>query len=414
MNHKTYKIRHCLNLFQIERKYDETGSLRKVASYFSCSHENIRRLMLINHIPYKNRKKKRFQKIKRIFEETKNIERAAKICSCSERTLKKYLKKMGVRYKYFHDPNFFKKWTPKMAYILGFVFAEGYISHGFYRLEIPQNDRGILEKIGEAMGSNQRIDNPKGKKSFRLLINSKEIAKDLVRLGMKFGENSLLRFPDIQGEFVPHFLRGYFDGDGSVKNDYCNFASNSLKFLEGIKTILQNLADIKGVIKKGRGCYVLHYNQRKEKIKIFEYIYTSENNDLFLQKKFLKFNKVVEKHKDRIRQEEELLKERILVLRFIRRYRKKYLYSPSLQEIILASNLSYCKAIERIKTLLKLGYLSGARKYRTLKITKKRGKMEPLNNFYKEKCPNCNTFVNAHNRFRHYDKCIYETEKIQV
>ena len=53
------------------------------------------------------------------------------------------------RYKFNKD--FFKKWTPKMAYVLGFMYADGNITDSVvFRtqyISFDSADREIIEKI---------------------------------------------------------------------------------------------------------------------------------------------------------------------------------------------------------------------------------------------------------------------------
>lgn len=47
------------------------------------------------------------------------------------------------------DSNFFKKWSPEMAYVLGFIGADGNICHSgrAYTLHIACDDKDIIQKI---------------------------------------------------------------------------------------------------------------------------------------------------------------------------------------------------------------------------------------------------------------------------
>ena len=48
-------------------------------------------------------------------------------------------------------------------------------------------------------------------------ISNSTISKDLENLGMVANKSLILAFPTfISKELMPHFIRGYFDGDGCV------------------------------------------------------------------------------------------------------------------------------------------------------------------------------------------------------
>jgi 5'-3' exonuclease len=77
-----------------------------------------------------------------------------------------------------HD--FFKKWSPEMAYVLGFITADGNLNvgrRGNCYLEINSTDKDILEKIKSALDSDHLVSSRKRhrkwKQSFRIQIEVK-------------------------------------------------------------------------------------------------------------------------------------------------------------------------------------------------------------------------------------------------
>ena len=75
---------------------------------------------------------------------------------------------MGVKYKINSD--FFKFWTPNMAYVLGFIAADGSLEDTSYLrgkyLRICSSDIEIIEKIKVAMASEHKIVTSKSKQVF--------------------------------------------------------------------------------------------------------------------------------------------------------------------------------------------------------------------------------------------------------
>ena len=58
------------------------------------------------------------------------------------------------------NKNLFKKWTPEMAYVLGFFVADGTMTtriRGAKYFDIQICDRNILEEMKKAMGSDHKI-----------------------------------------------------------------------------------------------------------------------------------------------------------------------------------------------------------------------------------------------------------------
>jgi len=136
---------------------------------------------------------------------------------------------MGYKYKkgdenrkYSVNKDFFKKWSHDMAYVLGFWFADGYMYNGKRNkplMGVSQMDKKILENISKAMGSTYPIHEektPNGNISYRIFIKNEEIVKDLIALGGKYRKSLDMRFPSVPEDFLPDFIRGLWDGDGSA------------------------------------------------------------------------------------------------------------------------------------------------------------------------------------------------------
>ncbi len=95
-------------------------------------------------------------------------------------------KKIDATVKNSIDIDFFKKWSPNMAYILGFIFADGFIrirKNGSV-LTIGQRSPAILKKINNAMGSNYPIKKEISREYYRIAISRNEFVNSLFELGV--------------------------------------------------------------------------------------------------------------------------------------------------------------------------------------------------------------------------------------
>lgn len=51
---------------------------------------------------------------------------------------------------------------------------------------------------------------------YKLALISDKLVSDIEKLGVVERKTFLIQFPEMDESLVPHFIRGYFDGDGSI------------------------------------------------------------------------------------------------------------------------------------------------------------------------------------------------------
>lgn len=168
-------------------------------------------------------------------------------------------KERAVRNKSYNI-HYFDKWSPSMAYILGFLFADGNINKKktCIRVQISRRDEAVLhfiKKETESRGKIYEIEGPPNeagefkRPQLAIMLNSTIMAARLMELGMmprKTYRND--PFPDVPDEVMPHFVRGNFDGDGSasVTHDHCSvMLMGPVKFTRGIRDVLARLAGMR-------------------------------------------------------------------------------------------------------------------------------------------------------------------------
>lgn len=141
-----------------------------------------------------------------------------------------YLKKNGLKTpengetirKFNHFISIFEKIdTEEKAYWLGFLYADGYncASHRYIRLTLSTKDENHLIKFRDFIGGRKEIKNIFSTNSVYLSIYSSKICNDLINLGCFQNKTFILKFPtedQVPSHLIHHFIRGYFDGDGSV------------------------------------------------------------------------------------------------------------------------------------------------------------------------------------------------------
>lgn len=202
--------------------------------------------------------------------------------------------------------NFFKVWSSKMAYILGFTCADGNV-HG-RTLAWDLSDKHIsnielLKSFNIAMESNYPLK--KRDKSYRLRVSNQMILKDIGKLGIVPNKKKILTFPDVPKNYLRHFIRGFLDGDGWIVSrvrsnggrEVCvGFSNGSYAFMLSLAEILASRLGLKDYNLRKREkkmkngdlsyCYQLEYYSKRANM-ILELLYGSlDSEDLMLGRKY--------------------------------------------------------------------------------------------------------------------------------
>ena len=211
------------------------------------------------------------------------------------------------------DRNFFKTWSPAMAYVLGLFAADGSMfknRRGAHFLDFHSTDKSIIVTVHEAFKSNHKITPRKRsvehKIIYRLQIGSKEVFSDLMALGFTPAKSKTLSFPKIPEEYFGDFVRGYFDGDGCVyfKKHWIEarrkrrwifssrFTSGSKKFLVSLLCHLRKKGVRGGFIvdkKRGYDLVLSHHDS----VALYNIMYNNMPKCLYLKRKFFLFSKAI-------------------------------------------------------------------------------------------------------------------------
>jgi hypothetical protein len=215
-------------------------------------------------------------------------------------------KKGKVPQNYFNiNEAFFSKWGPEMAYVFGLLITDGCLSKvksGSYKVSLCLNDRDLLEKVAKTMESSHAVTPSKYQRGLHLLMFAREkLTKDLLRLGLKPRKSLDIKFPDVPKEYLTDFIRGVFDGDGSVFFEKrsprlrlrSKFISGSKQFIETLENKLRLLGMPKRNIyeqKTKNGILYMFIYCHKDSSKLFRILYKGiPGNGLFLRRKYYKF-----------------------------------------------------------------------------------------------------------------------------
>lgn len=146
--------------------------------------------------------------------------------------------------------------TEEQAYIAGLLFADGYISYKQIGLRLKKTDKQLIQKIRDYFSPEITLHEDSISNSF--VISSDIACKNLKQLGkVKTGEH--IRMPQMDKSLVRHFIRGYFDGDGTIfvcnsktKTFKANICCVTTDILEEFQTELQEYGISSTINKENR------------------------------------------------------------------------------------------------------------------------------------------------------------------
>lgn len=157
----------------------------------------------------------------------------------SDRAVKKILKGAGIRLrtqreatilrnkrlkKYDNNSNYFSTESPNMAYIMGFIAADGTIrkDSNSIKITVSRRDRELLVKIKEEVGIEVEVKDyttNQGYNCSTLVWTDQKHKEDLAKYSIVPEKTFILQPPtNLKREYWIDYIRGYFDGDGSINN----------------------------------------------------------------------------------------------------------------------------------------------------------------------------------------------------
>lgn len=207
--------------------------------------------------------------------------------------------------KWYIDEHYFDKIdTPNKAYILGLLYADGYNSEtkAIIRLMLQEDDFEILEKIRKELQYSKPLVFVKcddkvsklgytSKNMYSLHFYNKHMSDKLKEYGMMQNKSLILKFPSkLKDELIPHFVRGYMDGDGCIykstksnaisltsTNEFCTYLQGYLRAKFDIYCGIYDASNHNGITK------VLMISDKNNTKKFLDWIY--EDAELYMQRK---------------------------------------------------------------------------------------------------------------------------------
>lgn len=170
-------------------------------------------------------------------------------------------RKSGETYSFldYNDRYFETINTPDKAYFLGLLAADGNISPRLTaaRIALKEQDCNILEQFRKFLGEGApelktKIPKTNGKECAPqkiLVLSKKSMVNDLLKLGITPNKSHTLKLSCNLREFKKDFLRGVWDGDGSVTERRFKVTTASLEFAYQLQTWVLDVSGLSLPIK---------------------------------------------------------------------------------------------------------------------------------------------------------------------
>lgn len=205
---------------------------------------------------------------------------------------------------------FFKSWSPDMAYVLGVIYTDGCLDGKLSRFSVSQKEPELLEKCLRLMESDAKIVFTEKRGIAGAIhhfdVYGKSIIEDLLKFGLKPNKSLTLEFPEIPLPYVRHFIRGCWDGDGSVyleKNDLsrpnASFVSGSEKFATGIfkNLVMLGMPNVAVHKRTGKSSYQFRF-RGPDCAKLFRILYDDVPESMYLNRKHERFEAISRYYSD--------------------------------------------------------------------------------------------------------------------
>lgn len=276
--------------------------------------------------------------------ERKTLLEISDIIQCHYSTIRKILEESEVRIrslseskqlrdesyiyrKYDLNEEYFKTWSSNMAYILGFIAADGCIHTNIYKsdggdkkkhslvINLQEGDKEHLEKIAKELEYEGKVHiypsaGYRRKKDLNysaLSINSKTMIEDIKRIGIKERKSLDKEVPkSLPEEYEIDYIRGYFDGNGSVGMQYptnsrgarsktaqirVRIYSGSKDNLEQMQKILTRYSIKKKKVASSSNIFEICYST-KESLMLYDLFYSSKSS-MRLDRKYDSFTRYI-------------------------------------------------------------------------------------------------------------------------
>ncbi len=245
--------------------YKQGWSQPKIAKKYNVCRDTIKEIFKKYNISRKD-KPCRFsddeiKKIKQLYDNGKTSYELAEMYNMSSVNMRRWLHLWGVQMrdsKYTFDEHYFDMIDNQdKAYIMGLLYSDGYhnVKDNTITITLQETDKHILESINSLLNSDRQLrfvnnsaKNPNWSDCYQLSFTSPYTSKVLEAYGLVGAKSLILEFPKwLDKKLYQHFIRGVFDGDGSISKSKYKYNMSIISTESFCSKIQEILSDELGI-----------------------------------------------------------------------------------------------------------------------------------------------------------------------
>tara|TARA_Y100000310_G_C20520668_1_gene733509 strand:+ start:361 stop:1059 length:699 start_codon:yes stop_codon:yes gene_type:complete len=199
-------------------------------------------------------------------------------------------------------------WSRELAYVVGLITADGCLSKDGRHIEFTSKDKELVYTFRRCLNLKntvgKKISGYTGRKDYyRIQFGDVHFHTWLQKIGLSPRKSKTVGKLRIPKRYFFDFLRGCFDGDGTIYSYwdprwhssymfYTAFASASLAHLKWLQTTIEKTASISGKITRASRAYQLRYAKASSRT-LFKKMFVGRKTH-YLKRKFLKAKRIFE------------------------------------------------------------------------------------------------------------------------
>ena len=218
-------------------------------------------------------------------------------------TIRNFLKRNGIKmlgnkHNYPRNEHYFSQINSiEKAYWLGFLYADGCVHEKTNEISITLKESEHLEKFRNAIGAiNHKVGSYIDKRwkskptIYYFSIKDFRLKSDLIKWGCVPNKSlTISSIPNVPRDYTSHFLRGYYDGDGSLHwsqntNNFRISFTGTKDFLAEIKKELNVSVSISQL--DNNKSYYLQIAGKNQVERILNYLYRNSEKNIRLDRKY--------------------------------------------------------------------------------------------------------------------------------